>query len=63
MTKYYNLTDIAHLPDHYPKFRYRVLGPLASSVMLLASRMTMYTEAERETEWFKKMQEEATNGR
>lgn len=19
MTKYYNLTDIAHLPDHYPK--------------------------------------------
>lgn len=55
---YYDTRDIAHLPDRYPKLRYRALGPFASSVMLLASKVPLYTEAERETEWFKKLESE-----
>lgn len=59
MTRYYDPRDIAHLPDHYPKLRYRALGPFASSVMLGAARVPLYTEAEREAEWFKKLGTEA----
>lgn len=45
---------VRHIPLVYPKLKWREIGPFAASVMLVAAKHPLYTEAEKASDWFKK---------